>query len=301
MPLEESLTEVNCPITGARFRIVSKKVPTNIKLFIDWCSDVIYRANLGKKINISIDCEGYFLGSIKNSLSCIQIGEIFNDSFDVRRDIHCPNIGNKSGFIIVKPFSKKIREYLSNVLNHPNVMIYTFDFIGDFSTMIEAGINLHMKNVFDSQVATQVYNSNYIQNKSGRSLSWFVEEAESLDPLGPKAVTMKNQDKRNYFCVTSFLFKESKDPTSEVLTKELLEMGAADVYMTGLAAVYCIENDLTQKVLELTNSKVYQFMITAQYYYSYLAPSIFRHLFFIDTYSAYKYDNNLSLKDDTEL
>ena len=196
--------------------------------------------------------------------------------------------------------SDKVQEILTNVLTLHNIMIYTFDFIGDFATMFEAGIKINTLNVFDSQVATQLENSNFIQNKSGKSLSWFVEEAENYDSLGEKANMMKNSDKRNYFCVTSYLFKDCKNPANEILTKELLEMGAADVYMTGLAASYCIQNGLTQKVLVDSRTKVIQFWQFVYHYKSYLAPSICRHLFFIDSYSACKYDNNQFFDDKTE-
>ncbi|KAK8865187.1 hypothetical protein M9Y10_010723 [Tritrichomonas musculus] len=301
MTLEDTLSQVNCPITGAKFSIVRKEIPRNVTQFNQWTEDVLKRANSGKTVNIAIDCEGYFLGTIKKSLSCIQIGEIYNDSFNVYQSTNPPSIGNKSGFIILNPFCNKVKNNLSSVLSHPNVMIYTFDFVGDFSTMIEAGININLNNVFDSQVATQSYNSNLIQNKSGKSLSWFVEEAEGLDPFAQVAKVTKNRDKRNYFCVTSYLFKDSKNPTSDILTKELLEMGAADVYMTGLAATYCISKQLSQKVLVNTSAKVAQFKQFANSFCSYLAPSICRHLFFIDSYSAWKYnDNNLLLRDETE-
>lgn len=302
MTLAKTLQSVNNPITGAQFHIVRNEIPKNEALFIKWSNDVVNRANSGKTVNISIDCEGYFLGSIKQSLSCIQIGEIFNDDFNINENCKPPNVGSKSGFLILSPFTDKIKDCISDILSHTNIIIYTFDFVGDFATMLEAGIKINMANVFDSQVSTLNDNNiNYIQNENVKSLSWFVEEAIDYDPLGKKANNVKNKEKRNYFSVTSFLYKDSSNPAIEIITKDLLEMGASDVYMTGLAASYCINNGLTQKVLMKSRLKVYQFCQYINYHNSYLAPSIYRHLFFIDTYSAWKYEkNNVYLNDENE-
>ncbi|KAK8876392.1 hypothetical protein M9Y10_006596 [Tritrichomonas musculus] len=307
MSFGNTLSYVKCPITGAQFHIVRKELQENVDLFIKWTDDILKRANNGKIIHISLDCEGYLLGSTTKSLSCIQIGEIFNDTFNPYVNDIPKSVGNKPGFIIETPISAKVKECLSKILYLPCVIIYTFDFTCDFATMFEAGINIKFTNVFDSQVATQqpspyvrVEDLRFIQNTSGKSLFWFVEKARFYDQLGERAYIMKNRDKKNYFRVSAYLYKDSQNPAIDVLTKELLEMGAADVYMTGLAALYCFKNQLAKKVFNYTSAKMREFIYLINCHKSYLAPSIYRHLFFIDNYCPWKYDNKILLLDETE-
>lgn len=110
-------------------------------------------------------------------------------------------------------------------------MIYTFDFISDFATMREIGIQINMNNVFDSQTATFSNDVNFFQAKEIESLTWFVQQAKNMDTLGKKACETNN------FSVTSYLFKDKKHPEREIMNKDLFEIGSADAYFTGLAAI----------------------------------------------------------------
>lgn len=295
-----ALSEVICPVTEAKFTLVRKEIPESIVNLSKWADDILSRVNDGKNINIAVDCEGYFLGCIKNSLSTIQIGEIFDDFYDVWTNDSPPSVGQKPGFIILAPFSKEVIQILSSILNNSNVMIYTFDFISDFTTMIEIGIQINMNNVFDSQTATFSKDINFFQAKDIKSLTWFVQQAKNMDPLGKKACETKNQDKKNYFFVTSYLFKDKKHPEREIMNKDLFEMGSADVYFTGLAAIYCIKSNLRQRVLSFTNIKIKQFNKLVKKMRPPLGPSLARQLFFFDTFSAEKYKKTITMKNEKE-
>lgn len=290
MTISPQLSDVICPITKAHFTIVRKEIPENIEKFITWSEDILKRAESGKYINISIDCEGFCLASTRNSLSCIQIGEIFEDTFNVKTDKTPPDVGSEPGFLVLTPFTKSVKDNLSQVLNHPNVMIYTFDFLGDFATIIESGVELQMNNVFDSQLCLKSHPKSFVELKAPGLFS-IVQKAKNLDPLGKKADQGKNVDKKNYFKVISYLYKDSKSPAQKVITEDMLEIGSSDVYMTGLAAVYAIKNGFSEIVLKLSQKKVDEFKKLTNSMNTVLAAPILRHLFFM---KKLKYDQYFS-------
>lgn len=296
MTTDSTLSEVCSTITGAKFTLVRQEIQENINNFLDWAENLLMRANSNKKINLAIDCEGYCLGSVEKSLSCIQIGEIFNDSFDIKVNKNPPEIGSLPGYIVFTPFDDAVKTKLTEVLNHPSVTIFTFDFIGDFATIIESGIPLEMNNIYDSQLSTKDKPDSYIRCKSA-GLAGIVKKAKKMDPLGLKAEQMKNRDKKNYFKVSTFLLKDNPNPASQVLTKDLLEMGADDIYMTGLAAVFSIKKGFTEAVITKTKEKVEEFKKFVDSMQSVLAPPIQRHLFFMRDLT---FDQDVPLNDETE-
>lgn len=295
-----SLTEVKCPITEATFKLVKNEVPQNIILFNEWTNDIINRSTSGRMINIAIDCEGFNLGNTPDSLGCIQIGEIFNDSFNIRNSNQPPEVGNKGGFIILTPIIEEVKINLSKILNNNNIIIYTFDFTNDFAAILNEGITINFDNVFDSQVAAMGNQPTILFNTKVRGLKWFVNESSKLDPLAPKAIELLKPDKRNYFNVSSFLYKDLKNPAQEIMTKTTLEVGAADIYMTGLAAVYCIISGNKNQVFDLTKRKVNEFHEYIRKCNSVLAPSVEKDIAFFNFYSAKNYSGHIQMNDSTE-
>lgn len=297
---EEILSEVKCPITDAVFKLVREEIPESLQQFQIWAQDLILRANSGKIINIAIDCEGFSLGTTENSLGCIQIGEIFNDTYNIRSRLYPPPVGDKPGYIIIIPINNIIKQCISIILNHPCVFIYTFDFTKDFSSMMAAGISISFNNVFDSQVSTLYNISNHLFNTKVRGLKWFVNQAINMDPLAEKANEKINNEKHSYFDVIMFLNKDKKNPFKEMMSQELFEMASSDVYMTGLAAVYCIRSHLEENVFIQTNQKAIEFYQFAAKCQNYLAPGVAREVSFFNSFRESDYSGQLLLNDKTE-
>lgn len=300
MSQKEIIKEVQCPITDAKFTLVREEIPESLTLFQSWCLDLLQRANNRKFINIAIDCEGFSLGTIEHSLGCIQIGEIFNDSYSVRSGLDPPPVGTNPGYIIISPINNTIRQYISAILCHPFTLIYTFDFTKDFSSMMEAGISINLNNVFDSQVATLYNIPNHIFNTKVRGLKWFVNQAIRMDPLAEKANEKINNEKHSYFDVIMFLSKDKENPFQEMMSEELFEMASSDIYMTGLAAVYCIKSNLTENVFIQTNQKAIEFYQFSAKCQNYLAPGIAREVSFFNYFRSRDYNQQTDLKDETE-
>lgn len=300
MSQNEILSEVKCPITDAKFTLIREEIPESLQAFQNWAQNLIQKANSGKILNIAIDCEGFSLGTVEHSLGCIQIGEIFNDSFNIRKDLDPPPVGNNPGYIIIFPINTTIKQYISTILCHPYTFIYTFDFTKDFSSMMEAGIQINFNNVFDSQVSTLYNIPNHIFNTKVRGLKWFVNQAKDMDPLAVKANEKLNNEKHSYFDVIMFLSKDKKNPFHEMMSVELFEMASADIYMTGLAAVYCIKSNLTENVFIQTNQKAIEFYQFAAKCQNYLAPGIAREVSFFNYFRSRDYTDQIQLNDQTE-
>ena len=293
-------TEVNCPITGAKFTIVKNEFADGVKQFDEWVKDIIQRSNSGKTINIAFDCEGFNLGTIPNSLGCIQLGEIFSDSFNIKANSIPQNVGQKGGFIVFTPFNNETKENLRQIFNNRNVFLYSFDATMDLSAILDASININFENIFDSQVASARNASFYLFNTKIRGLKWFVSESIRMDQYASRAVSLLNDDKNNYFDITAFLFKDISNPEHAMIRDGFIQLAAADVYMTGLAALYCIRSHLVQNVLIATKKKMNEFNQFAQKCNSVLAPAVGREISFFNSYRASNYNYGVQLSDRSE-
>lgn len=298
--MSRTASSVNCPITGAKFILVKSDNADSLNQFKMWVKNLIKRAYSGKMINIAFDCEGFNLGSYPHSLGCIQIGEIFDDSFDIKLNSNPPNVGQKKGFIVFTPFNDETKANLNRIFKHRNIIYYTFEFTIDLCAFLDAGITVNYYNLFDSQVVSSGDAMNFLFNPKIRGLKWFVTEAKGMDPFSEKALTLLNEEKRMYFDVAAFLFKDLSNPEHELLKNEFIESAAADVYMTGLAALYCIKSGLTQKVFNATQIKLREFNQFIQMCGSVLAPSIGRELALFNVYRASFYERDVRLNDRTD-
>lgn len=307
-------TEVVCPITRVTFPIVRNELPDNIELLSQWANDLVQRGNSGKNINIAIDCEGYNLGTRPNSLGLIQIGEIFNDNFSARqiakkqknlKQIAIPNIGPKSGFLIMTPLSPEVKDSLNKVLKHKNVTIFTFDFTADFASMIEQGIEINLKNVFDSQLLHSTKPKSLITFARPQPLRWFVNQAATMDPSGRKAKQFIDHTKKNFFCLQHFFLNDSPHPAQDMVTANTLKIGITDVYFTGLAAVYCMKQGKTGLIHFLSLRKVKDFnRFITKNNGKVLAPPCIRQTAFFNLYKIKKFNNgdiDLSAETDEDL
>ena len=303
-PIEHqvTLTEVKCPITGAVFKVVKEGFDENIQLFNEWVLDLLHRSEAGKTINIAIDCEGYELGIIDHSLGCIQIGEIFNDSYNViYSDDKVPEVGNKGGFILLTPFSNEIKAQISAILKNPKVFLYTFDFTMDFSSILNEDIEINFENVFDSQVLSASSDFfSILLNAKVRGLKWFVQQAKEMDPHASIAFDLLDHEKKQYFDYDFYILKDSKNPSQEIINNKVLNIGAVDVYLTGLAAVYCIKTGQRETVLEKTKKKIEEFSKVIKKVKSCLAPATEREHSFLLNYGRKSFDKNIDLKADSK-
>lgn len=116
-------TEVYCPITCSKFTIVKNECPDWINQFGAWVKDAVQRANSGKTINIAFDCEGFNLGTIPKSHGCIQLSEIFNDSFNIKTSGNPLRVDQKGGFIVFTPFNNETKEDLILIFNNQNIFL----------------------------------------------------------------------------------------------------------------------------------------------------------------------------------
>lgn len=241
--------------TESLFALVDPSNPDQISSFISWANDVHSRS-LTKHVNISIDCEGNNLAIQFHSLTLVQIGEIFNDDFDIQTPnlsiSDTPEIGRLSGYAITFPAPQSVKDALSLILNNPKIIKFTFDFTGDFSALMEEGIRISPQNVFDAQVYSPTPTNDrpffFILSRNLPSLRKEIKKAENLDPLGPKANEVYYHSKGFDFEIT--FFKNRNHPSHCSYTQDFLQMAVLDVFFNGLAAKHIIKLQKVQQCFQ---------------------------------------------------
>jgi hypothetical protein len=85
------------PISGARFHIIRPNDPASRQRIDQWAADITGRLRDRKSVTLTIDCQGYLLGECTKTGLCLQIGEIYEDNFDIikSRPILCPPVGSR--------------------------------------------------------------------------------------------------------------------------------------------------------------------------------------------------------------
>jgi hypothetical protein len=150
----ESILE---PLSNQVFKIIRGERSDDIDFLKNWCDSIKERLDMGKFVNLALDCEGFNLGLEDHSLICVQLGEIYNDTFDIFSDeenTFCPEVDPHPGVIVSAPFTANIKTMLNQVLNHPKITLITFDFTGDIGTLLEEGLLITLKRVIDCQLQT---------------------------------------------------------------------------------------------------------------------------------------------------
>ncbi|OHT02570.1 hypothetical protein TRFO_30230 [Tritrichomonas foetus] len=275
--------QVNCPVTNAPFFLVKNEQSPTYNEFNNWLTQLEQKLSNGKYVNLSIDCEGFMLGTTY-PLGCVQMGEIFNDTYNPTKGGRPPAVNVEKGFILFSPSSNAIKERLTRIMNNDNTTLYTFDFTHDFGSMIADGYNLTLKHVIDAQVASSE-SSNYIENTRIRGLKWFIDQAASMDRFGRNASRYMSIDKGLYLDKIQFLNLDSPNRFDLMLSNDFLSMAAVDVYATGLACIFALSRN-ANSVIRKSAEKVREFFNWQRKCGSIMAASAKRQIAFFNQYRA---------------
>lgn len=148
------MSSVECPISGVRHTIIRSDSPLSV--LEDWKNNCLKRLNNGDNLCFAVDCEGKQLGCIHNSLRTLHVAEVMYPGFiDIKNDYwnrsrEPIDIKIKPGFIIIFPFTDKIKEIVSSVLGHKNTVTLFYDCTNDHTALLEEGIAINLDKVFDS-------------------------------------------------------------------------------------------------------------------------------------------------------
>ena len=277
--------EVICPITGVKHLIVHNNDEENIRALRKWATTLYIRMERKHKVILSIDCEGWKLGTVKNSLGLLQICEILDES--ILKLNYCPHqiksVNVRSGFLIHFPATSEIVDILSGILSHNNAVICTYDFTSDIATLMECNVKVNMNNIFDAQLTSRCINP--IQNTQvysiinpANNLIGQIDEAE-------KAFNFMSQKKGHMFEFLTFLHKDDADPFLSMIDDDFYQYAAGDLVMTGLAVLYCYVHQTRDITEEVTKSKVDCFMGYINSTGNILMPSAVRQAAFIQKFN----------------
>ena len=280
-------------VTETNFKIVSTNNAEELDAFELWAQDIKARAQT-QHVTICIDCEGDNLGSKPHSLSLVQIGEVFDDSFDIRipdpEPESIPNVGNKPGFAILFPAPQKAIDALSLVLNEPNVIKCTFDFTSDFTCLLEEGVLINPKNIFDAQLILKA--KSFLENTSAPGLKTVVKQTaeKKIDPLAQKAYEKYFYSKSTNFQLFNYQNNDKSDEERRQLqyTLEFFEMAILDVVLTGLAVKLRILQKQVDIVFKNSTAKWNEIMKINKQYNSPIAAPLIRQNLFFEKYVNYE-------------
>ena len=154
MQLQDS---VQCKVSGVVHKII--KHP-NDQEFGRWSNSILERLAANQKILLAVDCEGWGLGSNKNSLGMIQIAECFQPNFlnskiALTAKKEKISINLKPGFLITT-FSSDVVNSLTNIFCHLNTTLVMFDITSDLTAMEEVGICFRYENIVDCQCQNKI-------------------------------------------------------------------------------------------------------------------------------------------------
>lgn len=240
----------------------------------------------GQNVLLSMDCEGWKLGTIPKSLGLLQICEILDQSI-LSHDpqIHPPikSLNLKSGFLIHFPASAEIIDILSGILHHSKVILCTYDFTSDISSLMEVGIKINTELIFDAQLFCDMKNPLTNTNVSSilnpaREMIGKIKEAQA-------AYIFMNTRKGNMFDFLTFLHRNDKDPFMSMVDDDFYKYAAGDLVMTALATVHSFTYNYSDITWEMSQVKVKEFLLLQKQYDKLLMPSAIRQASFLKKYN----------------
>ena len=260
---------IHCDITGVEHLIVTPD--QYVHELIEWSLKKVIELNSGKKIYISIDCEGLHLGFLPNSLRLVQFAECYDEhTFDP--DAERPlSIKLKPGFMVLYPTIPIVTDCLSAVFSHPNVRLVTFDFTGDFCTMMEAGIKLNVLDTLDCKF--------YGWNGKGKvtiGLKGVCKQGDMCVEYEKckDAIEKKHKIPFDKICYEG---KDDPDPFQRFLDQEFWKYSSHDIALTALAGIACITKCDINKTYAFSR-KAAEDMLQQQEKSDVLAPSLAHQL-----------------------
>lgn len=235
--------EVTCTITGCKHTVVYGN--TNYKKLKEWVKDALYRMDFGEKIILALDCEGFCLGSRKDSLGLIQFAECFTkDFFKNTNTVTTPvSINLKNGFLVKAPMTNGVKQLLSSVFNHKNIMFATYDFTSDITAMLESGLRINLRGIVDGQ-ATETFDENdltkYFSRASSTSLKVACSQANNCVEYNNASYAINHKNSIP-FSQLVYDLKNEKDPFACMCTSEFWRYSSDDIALTAIAIVSAIQ------------------------------------------------------------
>lgn len=288
------MTSVNCPFSGVPFTIVRAGKTEQEGEFLAWGEALLAKLDGGTRVSVALDCEGVSLGIAKDSITCVQLAEVYSDNY-ILGSGSPPPIGPKPGMIVMFPASPNVSDLLSRVLTHKNIAILTFDFTCDVASLLEAGIKIDLRNVVDAQTATQnpPKTIGYIKDVrvSGiRRILDTIEQDEHVltqDPVVKQVLLHKDRKDVNWDALT-FLVHAGHMTMEEFVSKEFLEYAAGDIILTGVMMSYVTLNGLGRACIRNSAEKGREFSAMVKRSGNPCTPSGRRHHAFFRRYGEAK-------------
>jgi hypothetical protein len=253
----------------------------------------------GEFVPLVFDAEGIRLGCQENSLLCIQLAEIFDRSYQILGgNPRAPRIGPQPGVIVLFPASEEVTTLLSRVLGHERSTIITFDFTGDISALMEAGVKISMKQLIDCQLTYPDSRTDHITRTKVLGIAKTIAGMNrSIDPLVLPAQQQLERKLNQDFNAIWFVMAHDDLPRTVLMTESFLEYAADDLAFTALACCKIIRDGQFKQIRQRSQAKVRNFQDWIRNTGSVLGPPLIRNAAFFKQYGMERYTSEYSSAD----
>jgi hypothetical protein len=285
------LVSVTDAVSGVAFQIIHSDKPEQVLSFRDWTSSITSRLDAGRRVNLVVACAGFMLGEDRDSFLSCQLGEIYDDNFDLFASIGtCPPVNPKPGMIVLYPLSPEVKALMSSVLNHPEITLITFDFTNHFAVLLEEGVQINMQRVVDGQLPQNKQSGSILRQTKVRGLIYYITEGSvRYDSLFARAKQLAQAREDRKWDAISFAILEDRLGKTVLVDRAFLELVARDAALIGLVCTFHIRMGQLSGWIQNSRAKVAEFQRMIATSRTPLAPSITRQVAFHLAYTMNDY------------
>ena len=266
-----------CRVTGVTHKIVCQN--QNESEFVNYLNSILRRLKTKEIIYIAIDCEGWELGTRKNSLGLIQMAECFDENLMKQKPTDKISIKLKPGFMIRTPIRDDIIKLMSLVFTNKYLYLITFDFTSDITAMMDAGLRFNMKNIIDAQVTYPVKGEKNFINTRVVGLKATCQSAQNCVEFNAAHDAIKEKkdiDFNEVYCNTT----ADGNQFSHMLNDKFWEYSSSDIALTAIALAGKLNKFEPYLIKKSSNAKAKAF-VEIQKKDGLLAPALMRQFSFI--------------------
>jgi hypothetical protein len=181
---------------------------------------------------------------------CIQLGEIFSNSYDPdNAGSAVPPVSTTESVMVFcrtktgEQYCDRIVVLLLELLTNPRVRIVTFDCTNDLVNLETIGIHVNVNGFVDCQLSGLPSGVQYLTYTRTTNLLLRIMSMDIDDPLLKAAQTAAAGSKKTPVDANAFVVKTNNQRTTSVVTKRFLEFGADVLTMISLVFAEILRED----------------------------------------------------------
>jgi hypothetical protein len=279
------------PISRQQFRLIHSDDADDLRFLQDWSEQIDLRLDSGREhVTLAFDVQGLRLGEHPHTGICLQVCEIYDETYDVFDDeaTTCPALRPKSGLIITLPLQLAVKDCVNRVFDHPRIALLSFDYTAKVCVLQEEGVNINLSRVIDCQATNRSKFGTQLEDIKTRPL---LEHIQMCGPDIDQLVTAAKQQIQAFridWDAVTFVIVHDGLPKTAFVTRQFLEAAASGVVYVGLVWTRLVWNGLADQCIRASAQKSKEYLELQAEIGHVLAPCIKRQIAFFQTYGIIK-------------